>query len=296
MKKIILDTDMGPDCDDAGALAIIDRYHRAGRCELLAVTHCTSDKLGCDVIAAINDWYGVNVPIGQTTKEGFLDHLDARKYTVPISEAYRKNRVPDKYEDAVPLLRRTLAGESDVTLVFIGPLNNLRELLLSEPDELSSKNGRELVAEAVKEIIVMGGNFEDLSYGEYNIKCDVESAQLSSEQSPVPFIWCGFEAGLNVMTGATLESCDESYPVREAYRLFLDGSFLRPSWDLVTVYYAVCPEDKRWILSDECCVRYNDDATVRLSDGKGSRYVKFSDERELEGILNSIIDATAKIG
>ena len=30
-RKFILDTDIGPDCDDCGALAIFDRFHKAGR-------------------------------------------------------------------------------------------------------------------------------------------------------------------------------------------------------------------------------------------------------------------------
>ena len=37
-RKFILDTDLGPDCDDCGALAILDSYHKAGKAELLGVT------------------------------------------------------------------------------------------------------------------------------------------------------------------------------------------------------------------------------------------------------------------
>lgn len=295
MKKIILDTDMGPDCDDAGALSILCRYHAADKCELLAVTHCTSDVLGCDVIAAINEWYGIDVPIGQTTREGFLDHLEARRYSVPISEQYRQKHGERKYEDAVAVLRRTLAQNKNVTLIFIGPLNNMKELLLSGPDDISEKSGVELVRESADELIVMGGHFSDFNYGEYNIKCDVPAAQATCETCPCPIVWCGFEAGIDVMTGATLEACSEDYPVRTAYKYFLNGGFVRNSWDLVTVYYALTPEDKRWIVSDDCEVRYNDDATAVVSQGTGDRFVRFSDERELERILNGIIDGTAEI-
>ena len=54
-RRIILDTDIGPDCDDCGALAILDRACADGKIDLLGVTHCTSDLLSVDVIAAIND-------------------------------------------------------------------------------------------------------------------------------------------------------------------------------------------------------------------------------------------------
>ena len=294
-RKFILDTDIGPDCDDCGALAIFDRFHKAGRCELLAVTHCTSDVLGADVIAAINDWYGVDIPIGQTTREGFLCTPDVMRYTVPVSEAYRKNHAPAETEPALTLLRRLLAEHRDVTLVFVGPLNNMGDLLNSGADDISPLTGEELVAQSVREVIVMGGNFVNFSHGEYNIACDVPAAQLMTEKCAAPIVYCGFEAGEHVMTGATLEGCPEEYPVRMAYRNYLGGKFVRNSWDLVTVYYAVNPDDSRWILSDECRIRYNDDATAVVTEGTGAKTVRFADEAALAEILNGIIDGSADI-
>lgn len=38
MKKFILDTDMGVDCDDAVALALLINYKKAGACDILGVT------------------------------------------------------------------------------------------------------------------------------------------------------------------------------------------------------------------------------------------------------------------
>lgn len=294
-RKFILDTDIGPDCDDCGALTIFDRFHKAGLCDLLAVTHCTSDVLGADVIAAINDWYGVDIPIGQTTREDFLCTPDVKRYTIPVSEAYRKNHEPAKYEPALPLLRRLLAENRNVTLVFIGPLNNMGDLLKSEADDISPLSGEELVKQSVDEVIVMGGNFMNFSHGEYNIACDVPAAQLMTEKCAAPIIYCGFEAGEPIMTGATLEKCPEEYPVRMAYMNYLGGKFERNSWDLVTVYYAVNPADERWILSHECKIRYNDDATAVITEGTGAKYVRFADEAALRDILNGIIDGSAEI-
>ncbi len=292
IRKIILDTDIGPDCDDCGALAILDRFHKAGRCRLLGVTHCTSDLLGTDVIAAINDWYGVDVPIGQTERQGFLCAPETMRYTVPVSETYRRTHAPASYEPAVRLMRRTLAENSDVTLVFIGPLNDMADLLKSTADDISPLDGVELVRRSVREVIVMGGNFENLAHGEYNIACDVPAAQLMTEACAAPIVYCGFEAGEHVMTGAVLEDAPEAFPVRMAYQSYLGGGFVRNSWDLVTVYYAVCPTDERWILSDECRIRFNDDATAVVTHGDGctgARTVRFSDEAALTDILNSLI-------
>ena len=64
--KFILDTDMGSDCDDAGALALLHQLSKQGKAEILAVTHCASERTGAVSIKALNDWYGKpDIPIGQ---------------------------------------------------------------------------------------------------------------------------------------------------------------------------------------------------------------------------------------
>jgi hypothetical protein len=80
-----------------------------------------------------------------------------------------------------------------------------------------------------------------------------------------------------------------------AYVNYLWGGFVRNSWDLVTVYYAVNPDDERWILSDECQIRYNDDATAVVTEGTGAKTVRFADEAALTEILNGIIDGSAEV-
>lgn len=287
IRKFIFDTDIGPDCDDCGALAIMDTYHKAGKINLLGVTHCTSDLYGVSVIAAIHDHFGVQTPIGQTDRKGFLE--DLTKYTKPVAEQYLADHPAPAYETALPLLRRLLAENRHVTMIFVGPLNNMKDLLLSGGDDISPLSGEELIAQSVDQVIVMGGNFENFGHGEYNIACDVEAAQLMTEKCAAPIIYCGFEAGEHVITGATLEACPENHPVRKAYYHYLDGKFLRNSWDLVTAYYALEPNLDKWILSDECCIRYRDDATAVITEGRGARYVRYADERELEAILNDII-------
>ena len=46
IKNVILDTDIGPDCDDAAALALTTIYTRKSGTRLLGVTHCTSCPWG----------------------------------------------------------------------------------------------------------------------------------------------------------------------------------------------------------------------------------------------------------
>ena len=73
MIKILLDTDLGGDCDDAGALAVLHKLADKGLCEILAVTHCSSGCCGAVTIKAINDWYKrPEIPIGVYKKREFL--------------------------------------------------------------------------------------------------------------------------------------------------------------------------------------------------------------------------------
>ena len=64
MKKIIFDTDIGWDCDDAGALALIHSLCNKGEAELLAVTATYYHKYAAGCIDAINRYYGRIVPVG----------------------------------------------------------------------------------------------------------------------------------------------------------------------------------------------------------------------------------------
>ncbi len=279
-KKILIDTDIGPDCDDAGALAIANRLHNEKKIELLGVTHCTSDIGGSYTVCAINQWFGnSDIPVGQTAEKDFLDSEDCKVYTKPISAEFIRKNGERSFEEAVSLLRRTLAENTGVTLVFIGPLNNLSALLISAPDSVSQLNGRALVEKSVSQIVVMGGDFSRGSQeAEYNIKCNVAAAQLAAESCPVPITYIGFEVGADVLTGKSLKTADEKYPVRTAYELFLDGPnedgfLLRPSWDLITVYYAAAGLADLWELSEAVTVRFDVDGCVQLSKGGKDRYL-----------------------
>lgn len=289
IKRFIFDTDLGPDCDDCGALAILDWYHKQGKAELLGVTHCTSDVQSVNVIAAINEWFGVDVPIGQTERKGFFDEPRYYTYTKPVTDEYLKTHSAAKYESAVPMMRRLLSENRDVTLVCVGFLCNLRDLLKSEGDEISPLTGIELVRQSVSSVVCMGGYFEPPYNGEFNIDGDIPAAQYVTEHCPVPMIYCGFEAGKDVITGASLEGCDDTYPVKQAYRYYIGNSYLRPSWDLVTVYYTLEPELEGWIVSDECKIRFNDEAESVVSEGTGARFIRYSNERELEKKLDAIL-------
>ena len=56
--KILIDTDIGPDCDDTAAIAMLNIYSNQGKCEILGIAHCTSNPYGAGTIDAICRYYG----------------------------------------------------------------------------------------------------------------------------------------------------------------------------------------------------------------------------------------------
>ena len=58
MKRIFVDTDLGSDCDDGGALALLHALAGLGLCDIIGITYCISCESGPAAIDAINRYYG----------------------------------------------------------------------------------------------------------------------------------------------------------------------------------------------------------------------------------------------
>ena len=125
-EKIILDTDLGTDCDDAGAIAMLINMASEGKAEILGMTHCASEMSGVIAVKAICDWYGAeNMPIGRLTRYSFLEGEKYQRFTGEVSREYEKVNGTSEFEDSVKLMRTLLAENSGVTL--IRPMIYLRE-------------------------------------------------------------------------------------------------------------------------------------------------------------------------
>ena len=71
--KILFDTDIGCDCDDAGAMAVLHELANQGECSILAVTHCCAGEYNAGCIDAINRYFGrPEIPVGMFHPE---DHV-----------------------------------------------------------------------------------------------------------------------------------------------------------------------------------------------------------------------------
>ena len=104
-QRVILDTDMGVDCDDAVALAILLNKQIAKELEILCVTTSTTRSGAVSTVRAIAEYYGESVTVGAMAKPALgCDKLN--NYSAAVMEKYGAS---DGACEAVKLLRKTLA-------------------------------------------------------------------------------------------------------------------------------------------------------------------------------------------
>ena len=276
LKKVIFDTDIGGDCDDAGALAIIHRAEQRGLVKLLAVTVSTGDPWAPACADAINRYYGHTVSVGVCAKVPIGDPSMSEfeeRYGKHIAEIFPNRFYPDREEhpaEAVSLLRRVLAENkgSKITLVVVGSCLNLANLINSDGDEMSPLSGNALIEAQVDKVVLMGGLFSEDPIPEYNIKTDIPSAKTVFEKCPVPIFVSHFDVGLRVMSGGRLVEEEPQNPAAESYRFHVGGK--RHSWDPIAAFYAIygC----RGVFTDVRCgvVTVADDGVTRFEAGEGN--------------------------
>lgn len=291
--KLILDTDMGSDFDDAGAIAVMHNLSRKGLADILAVTYCSSDKKSAVAIKALNNWYGKgDIPVGVYEEKEFLVEKKLQRFTYPIAEKYLENNKMPKIENATKVLRKAISENEDVTLCVIGMLNNIAELLKSEADEISDLSGEELVRQNVKNMYVMGGNFKDATYCEYNIKTDVESANYVASHFPSPIIYCGFEIGDGVVTGINLKNEPDENLTKMAYYYGsgMSDAYQRDSYDPITVYCAIKQENSFCKVVTDVKVTFGENGETNFENGgKDSFLVQNCTNEEIRDEIDKYI-------
>lgn len=295
--KLIFDTDMGNDVDDAIALAMLHNLQKRGACELLAVTVTKDHPKAAAFVDAMNTFYGQpDLPVG-VVRNGATP--EAGKYNL-LADATRPDgslryphdlRSGEQAPEAVGLIRKLLAAQPDrsVTLVQVGFFTNFARLLDSKPDSHSPLGGRDLVKQKVGLLSIMAGAFQTVNWNtrhlEYNVVKDVPAAQKLARDWPTPIVWSGFEIG--VAAAYPHESIERDFEyvpqhiVKEAYYAYNPPPHDRPTWDPTAVLYAVYPDRGYFDLSPAGGITVEDNGATWYrpsKDGKGRhRYLVMSE-------------------
>ena len=238
---IIFDTDMGTDVGDAGALAILHIMADRGEARVLATMSANSNRWCGPALDVINTYYGRgDIPIGCSRtgpdpENWYHDSIGTFPHDLTQS---------NEATNPVALYRKILADQPDdsVTIVVVGWLTNMAELLNSKPDQYSALSGKELVEAKVKTLVSMGGRWPNSpkDEGEYNFTMDGAAAYKVINDWPGRIMFTGL--GKDVMTGGRLVAQGpKDNPVPAFYRNFFEANKVseRSSWDLIAVLYAV---------------------------------------------------------
>lgn len=270
---IILDTDLSSDVDDVGAVAVLHALSKSREAQILAMMVSSGDPWSAGCLDALNTWFGrPDIPLGMIQGKSVVH---PSKYTEIIAHEYpHDTKSPAEIPDAVQLYRKVLAGSPDqsVTIVSVGYLTNLRNLLESHADEISPLDGTDLVLQKVKKLVCMGGEYPQGR--EWNFYQDAAAAVSVIKGWPTQIIFCGFEVGRDVLTGSGLRESEIPNPVRRSYELYNDLND-RPSWDQVAVLYAVRKETNT--LMDTWFREENGFNTIQANGSNAWLYSRVSD-------------------
>ena len=227
-KRAIFETDMCTDVDDVGALAVLHALADNGEVEILGISYNEVHPSGAGTICAINTWYNRgDIPIG--IYKGDLADPDESSYLDDIAANFPHDFPTVPTPSSLELYLQVLSEQPDnsVTIISVGFLNNLYDLLKANPD---------LVAEKVTELVVMAEVVDD----PYNtVRHDqVDKSEYVIRNWPTSVIISQY--GETVHTGVRLAETAAENPVREAYYRRFNGQYEgRSSWDQIAVLYGV---------------------------------------------------------
>ena len=253
--RFIIDTDLGSSTDDVATICMAYSYMRQSRAELLGIV---VDRMGeQNVVFAdvLNTYFGFpDIPIGLCCNgvenpQIFTDYAGLVNIRNSNGERlYRRSA--SEFLDDHKLYRKILASQPDntVTVISIGFLTSLANLLVSQPDEYSDLNGVELARRKIKQIIIMGGKFDEADKtGEYNIMQSGRFARIFFDLFPkeIPVFYSPEAVGNDLYwtrEQILQEISDDSHPFKQIYLNYPEDVYQR-MWDPLTIIQLVEGED-----------------------------------------------------
>jgi inosine-uridine nucleoside N-ribohydrolase len=298
--SIIFDTDIGPDYDDVGAITLLNALADSGECKILATIASNKHKRIAAVLNVFNTYFKrPGLPVGVVRGKA-VDLEASQKWDSVIVDKYPHNiKTNDEAEDALGLYRKILAGQPDksVTIVTVGFLTNMANLLNSPPDKYSPLSGEALIKKKVKSLVCMAGRFDqDMgSYKEFNVVKDAAASKVVFDNWNTPIIFTGFEIGMKIFTGLPLiQSSTAQSPVKDVYSISIPKSAGdkngRMSWDQTAVLIAVRGYQKYYYGEEGRIISKEDGSNGWNLKGKGHIYVKEKmPVKQVEAIINTLM-------
>lgn len=287
--NIIFDTDIGSDCDDAGAMAVLHKLADKKEVTILGVIFSSNkNPYGLGVCDAINTYYGRgDLPLGQYTGSPVGDAKDHYSRHIANDHNRYHHNLVDSATELVITYKKILETQPDtsVTIVTTGHPHGLYFLM-------NDHDGLGLVNKKVKRWIAMAysGNapLKDWNFGRNGAELYAE--QLLKEW-PTDIYISG--AGTNVITGnSKLPSTPADNPVRKAYELWSNAlNEGRSSWDQIAVLFAARPYYFRTDSYGSLAKNIKDETywNPAVDNPKHHRVIPEKNDSELENIIECLM-------
>jgi len=217
-QKVLLDTDIGSDIDDAVCLAYLLGNPA---CELLGITTVTGDTVQrASMASVLCKIAGKKIPIHPGQRHPLI--IEERQPNVPQTAALTKWDHDTKFSsgEAVEFLRETIrANPGEVTLLGIGPMTNVAALFAADEE----------IPRLLKSLVLMCGVFSNrianLPQREWNAMLDPEaSVVVYRAAAPIHR-----SIGLDVTLQVTMPAAE----VRKKFQ----APLLRPVLDFAEVWF-----------------------------------------------------------
>jgi pyrimidine-specific ribonucleoside hydrolase len=294
---VIFDTDMGPDYDDAGAITMLHAFADSGKATILATVASSKYEGVAAVLSVFNTYFKrPNLPIGVPKGEAVTDR-DRQHWTDSLIKNYPHSiRNNAEVPDAVEVYRQVLAQQPDnsVTIITVGFLTNLANLLRSQPDKYSPLDGKQLAGKKVRSLVSMAGRFP--SGREFNIHRDALASRYVFANWSSPVIFSGFEIGEKIKTGLPLvnNQAIQKSPVKDVFRISIpldpadrEG---RMSWDETAVLVAIAGHQPYYTLVPGT-IQINEDGSNTWSENGQNQFylLEARPASEVQDIINKMI-------
>ncbi len=259
--KVILDTDIGSDIDDAVALAYLLRQ---SDCDLLGITTVTGEPVKrAEIASAICRAAGRDIPIYPGAEQPL--EIEQKQPRAPQAAALPNWSHETKFPEgaAIEFLRRTIrANPGEVVLLTIAPLTNIAQLFQADPE----------IPHLLREVVTMGGIFTPLSgfegKAEWNIALDPLAAQIVYRAPVRRHRSVGLDVTLQVVLSEAEIRARFTSPILKPVLDFAEVWFKQP----VPVITFHDPLTAAVIFDDSLCVFESGDVLVDLDEVPGATH------------------------
>jgi pyrimidine-specific ribonucleoside hydrolase len=243
---VIFDSDMGPDYDDVGAIALLHAFADSGYAKILATVASTKYEGVAAVFDVFNTYFKRPDLLIGVPKDRALELKDWQHWTDTVIQNYPHSiKSNAEVPDAISVYRKVLASQPDksVTIITVGFLTNLAGLLQSPPDQYSKLGGLHLINQKVRQLVCMAGRFPEGS--EFNLDRDPVASNVVFANWPTAVLFSGFEIGARIKTGLPLINNKSivNSPVKDVFRIAIPkdpkDSMGRSSWDETAVLVGI---------------------------------------------------------